>query len=178
MVVIVLLVIILGVGSYGYVRGWLGSDEHPGTSAEPPCPTTTAALRADEVNVNVYNSTARNGLAAGVAKLLRGRGFAVANVANDPLHASIPGTALIRHGAQGLAAATLLAAQVPKATLVKDNRAGADVDLVLGRGFVALGPVPTATATPSPATTAPCRPAPTTPGTSATTSGAPTGTGG
>jgi hypothetical protein len=114
------------------------------------------------VHVNVYNSTPRNGLAASVAKALGDRSFSVETVANDPLHANVSGTALVRYGTKGADAARLVSAQVPKATMKRDKRKGAEVDLVLGDAFRKLVAVSTATATSTTAAgpTPTCTPAP------------------
>jgi hypothetical protein len=162
MTVIVLLVVAVGVAAYGYRQGWLDQPpDDPGVRALPPCPPATAGpLTAADVHVNVFNSTTRDGLAATAAKALTERSFVVETVANDPLHADIPGTALVRYGSKGAAAAKLVSAQVPKATLRRDKRTSTTVDLVLGDAFRHLAPatVPSASAA---ATTppAPCTPA-------------------
>jgi hypothetical protein len=57
---------------------------------------------------------------------------------------------VVRHGSKGAAAARLVASQVPRATLQRDKRRSATVDLVLGRGFRTLAPLARATATPRP----------------------------
>jgi hypothetical protein len=173
MAVIVLLVVAVGVGAYGYQQGWYGQPaEDIAVDALPPCPSPTAqALTPADVQVNVYNSTSRDGLASTVAAALGKRSFTVATVANDPLHAHVTGTALVRYGSNGAEAAKLVSAQVPKATMRRDKRKGATVDLVLGEAFRRLAPaaVPTTTAT-TPGPTPTCTPA----GTPTTPAGTPT----
>ena len=93
-----------------------------------------------EVTVNVYNTTYKTGLAKTVADDLLGRGFKVKDVSNDPLRTMQMGTAVIRYGEQGDLAAALLKGYVPDAQLVRDNRAGASVDLVIGNAFTSLVP--------------------------------------
>jgi hypothetical protein len=162
MTVIVLLVVAVGVAAYGYRQGWFDQPpDDPGVRALPTCPPATAGpLTAADVHVNVFNSTTRDGLAATAAKALTQRSFVVETVANDPLHADVPGTALVRYGSKGAAAAKLVSAQVPKATLRRDKRTSTTVDLVLGDAFRRLTPatVPSASAA---ATTPPatCTPA-------------------
>ena len=162
MTVIVLLVVAVGVGAYGYRQGWLDQPpDDPVVGALPTCPPATAGpLTAADVHVNVYNSTSRDGLASTVAQALVRRSFVVGTVANDPLHADVSGTALVRYGTKGAEAAKLVSAQVPKATMHRDKRKSAAVDLVLGDAFRRLAPaaVPTASAA---ATTPPatCTPA-------------------
>jgi hypothetical protein len=161
MAVIVLLVVAVGVGAYGYRQGWLDRpSDDPVVGALPVCPPATPRpLTAADVHVNVYNSTRRDGLAATVARALGERSFVVETVANDPLHADVSGTALVRYGSKGAEAAKLVSAQVPKATLHRDKRTSPSVDLVLGESFQRLAPaaVPTksAVATTPPATCTP-----------------------
>jgi len=149
-----------------YVEGWMGHRAQ--ASAAPPACITAPGhpeLTAAQVTVNVYNSTNRSGLAASAARDLRARGFTSATVSNDPLGQAVRGTAVVRYGVSGADAARLAAAQVAGATLVRDGRADASVDVVLGAGFSALasprGPQQD-TATTGPSTTVP--PGPTTPG--------------
>lgn len=94
-----------------------------------------------EVTVNVYNTTYKTGLAKTVADEVRARGFKVKDVTNDPLRTMQMGTAVIRYGEQGDLAAALLKGHVPDAQLVRDNRAGASVDLVIGNAFTELVPL-------------------------------------
>lgn len=170
MTVIVLLVVAIGVVAYGYSQGWLGDPADDVTvGSVPACtPSTAAPLTASGVHVNVYNSTSRDGLASTVADALRARSFAVGTVANDPLHADVTGTALVRYGSKGVAAARLVTAQVPQATMRHDKRKGTEIDLVLGDGFRRLAPAATATEGPARTPTVTCTPA------STPTSGTPT----
>lgn len=101
-----------------------------------------------EVQVNVYNTTFKTGLAKTVADELAARRFKIKEVSNDPLKTMQMGTAVIRHGEEGDLAATLLKGHVPGAELVKDTRTGTTVDLVIGNAYSAL--VPTAKVAPLP----------------------------
>jgi hypothetical protein len=94
-----------------------------------------------EVSVNVYNTTYKTGLAKTVADQLATRGFRIKEVSNDPQRTLQLGTAIIRYGEEGDLAATLLKGHIPGAQLVKDSRAGAGVDLVLGNAYTALVPL-------------------------------------
>jgi hypothetical protein len=91
-----------------------------------------------EVKVNVYNTTYKTGLAKTVADAVAARGFKVKEVSNDPLRTMQLGTAVIRYGEDGDLAAALLAGHVPGAQLVKDDRLGAVLDLVIGNAFTEL----------------------------------------
>jgi hypothetical protein len=97
------------------------------------------------VSVNVYNATDRDGLAAGAAEQLRGRGFRVLTVANDPLHGKVAGPAEVRFGKSGRPGAQVVQRLVKGATAVRDARTDASVDLVLGRTFTTLLPAPAPT---------------------------------
>jgi LytR cell envelope-related transcriptional attenuator len=161
LVLVLLLLLGAGVVAAGYYTGRLGTPTGPGAvRPRPACPTASArpstrrptarpsrpaakppALSPSKVRVNVYNTTTINGLAARVAAALRQRKFVVRAVANDPRRSRPAGTAVVRHGTKGTAAARLVAAQVPRATLEADRRRGATVDLVLGKGFRALAPI-------------------------------------
>lgn len=143
--------------AYSYYR-----EPPPRASAGPAC-TPTSSPRSTlpapgKVSVNVYNATDRDGLAAGAAEQLRGRGFRVLTVANDPLHKKVAGPAEVRFGKSGRPAAQVVQRLVKGATAVKDARTDASVDLVLGRTFTALlpAPVPSTPATGGPSSTATC----------------------
>src|SRR6476620_6928972 len=94
-----------------------------------------------EVKVNVYNTTYKGGLAKIVADAVAARGFKVKDVSNDPLRTMQLGTAVIRFGPEGELAAALLQGHVPGAQLVKDDRLGTGVDLVIGNAFTELTPI-------------------------------------
>lgn len=105
-----------------------------GASTAAACASTAPGGR---VQLRVYNGTAREGLAKTVADQLVGRGYAVLATDNDPLSDVRPveGPAEIRFGPAGRAVADQLRRQVPGATLHRDARDGAVLDLVLGEGF-------------------------------------------
>lgn len=94
-----------------------------------------------EITMNVYNTTFHEGLASKVAKDFRQRGFKVKEVSNDPLKTLQMGTALIRYGEEGDLAAKIVAQHIPKATMLKDGRAGTKVDVVIGNAFTGLTPL-------------------------------------
>jgi hypothetical protein len=112
----------------------------PGVPTDAPVPA--------DIRLNVYNATDRNGLASSTAREMRERGFAILDVANDPLGKSVTGTAEVRAGADSEAAAGVVVAQVSGAVFVADNRTDGTVDLVVGEAFKALAP---AGARPTPA---------------------------
>ena len=91
--------------------------------------------RASRVTLNVYNSTKRVGIAGETSKFLSVRGFKIAKVENDPLGVGVQGAGEIRYGAKGEANAKLVAYHFPDATLIKDDRGGKRIDVVLGQQF-------------------------------------------
>lgn len=141
---LVLLVVGAGTTAAGVYQGWWQWPPWSGRSEPEPvrtvvlCPTPeiTAAPVA-EVVLTVLNSTSRTGLAAETAAALTERGFTVGAIGNDPGD-PVSGTAVVRHGPQGLAAATTVAAHVPDAQLVDDGREGTAVELSLGEAFAGL----------------------------------------
>ncbi len=166
----VVLLLIVGAGGVGYAvwSGAIGGPTRVDVSTLPPCPSvTTKPLTPDKVAVNVYNATRRNGLAAKAATALDLRGFGVRTIANDPRGSKVPGTAIVRYGTKGKAAAQLVAAQVPSAKLIRDKRTTVAVDLVLGAKFDGLAPIASATASATP-TCRPVTPTPTATGTATT----------
>lgn len=109
------------------------------TAARPavPClPDGTLPVPYAAVQVAVLNGSSRNGLASETANSVSTRGFVVAESGNYPTSISWP--VQISFGAEGLAAATTLAAHLDDAVLVLDTRTGPVVDLVLGEAFPGL----------------------------------------
>ncbi len=94
-----------------------------------------------EVAVNVYNTTYKTGLAKVVANQVKARGFKIKDVSNDPLQTMQLGTAVIRYGEDGDLAAALLKQHVPRAQLVKIDRKGTRLDLVIGNAYTGLTPL-------------------------------------
>ena len=95
-----------------------------------------------KVRVNVYNATEVSGLASKTARDLKKRGFAVKEVANDPVGIPIEGVARIRYGPSSLLRAELLAYYVPGAELIEIERDGPKIDLALGAAFVGIAAQP------------------------------------
>lgn len=137
-----------------YVQGWMGELGRPGAgvaacpaptnppTSPAPGPTPTRTLSPEDVTVNIYNTTPRQGLARTTASTLRDRGYLIATVSNDPMHRTIRGVAEIRYGTSGTAAARLAARLVPGASLHRDGRPDSSVDLVLGPKFHGVASLP------------------------------------
>ncbi len=119
---------------------WLRVLERVEAGASPAAAgacTAGKTARALRVEVRVYNSTVREGLARAVADQLRGRGFVVVATANDPLIdiRDVRVAAEVRYGALGAKQAEQVRRQVPGAKLFNDAREDAVVDLALGAAF-------------------------------------------
>ncbi|MFI6154134.1 LytR C-terminal domain-containing protein [Kitasatospora sp. NPDC051170] len=115
-------------------------------AAPAPGPTTPAAgdphaiPQPSTVTVNVYNATAKGGLAGRTAEELKKRGFVIGKVGNAPaeLDKKVPGTAQVIAGPTGAGAATLIGSQIAGAVTTPDARTDASVDFVIGDGYSAL----------------------------------------
>lgn len=135
--VLVALLIALGL-SMAYVQGWLGAD---GGDTDEAAVTTAApdpALDPSEVVVNIFNATARAGLAGQASEDLSARSFTVDGVGNAS--SVIEGSGQIVHGPAGLEGAELLAESIGQdIELVPDEREDSTLDLVLGDAWEDLG---------------------------------------
>jgi hypothetical protein len=138
-----------------YVQGWVGHASS-GSVVNASCTSTSQALKPRDVAVNVYNSTARTGLAATAARSLMKQGFKVLTTDNDPLGKTVLAVGEIRHGPSGLEGAQLVATRLPGATLVQDGRLDATVDLVVGNRFRAISAPPKVAVSKNPAPTPHC----------------------
>jgi LytR cell envelope-related transcriptional attenuator len=139
--VLCVLALLAAGGWYFFFRD---ADAEPAAAPNRACPTPKArvqsAVAARQTQVNVYNATARQGLAAQTAAVLKQRGFVVGKVSNDPLRKVVAGPAEVRSGAAGRPRAALVTAHVAGAVPLLDKRPDLTVDLVLGQRFVALRP--------------------------------------
>ncbi|GEM_PF-393453 len=105
---------------------------------DPPARETP---RPSQIKVNVYNTTYRAGLAKTVLGNLVARDFKPGKMGNDPDKVYLPSdVALIRYGPDGDLAAKRLAEHVAGAKLVKVDRPGLTLDLVLGNKWTDLVP--------------------------------------
>lgn len=122
-----------------------------GTADECPPGHVPADLRLPEeknIKINVYNATARPGLAAMVATDFENREFTVVNKptidqANDPLKKKVEGVAELRYGPKAHGAAWVLQAYfLADADLQIDlERTDDVVDVVLGEQYKQLGTI-------------------------------------
>jgi hypothetical protein len=109
------------------------SGEVPGSV----CPATTFDYTPHEqINLNVYNSTSRPGLARTVADELLGRKFLVGAAANTD--AAYRGVAAVVSGAAGQSAAFTVQRNVPGSDYFQDDRTDASVDVILAGDYKEL----------------------------------------
>ena len=109
------------------------------TSDKPAavCPAATFDYTPnDRINLNVYNSTSRPGLARSVADEFLARKFVVGAVANTD--AGYRGVAAVVSGAAGQSAAFSVQRNLPGSDYFQDGRTDASVDVILSGDYEAL----------------------------------------
>jgi hypothetical protein len=150
---------LVGWGTLQLIDVFTGGDKHTSAdgsaaSCRTSTTTTTAARtkalpRPGEITVNVYNATARTGLAKQTADELKKRGFKIGDVGNasKDFDKKIKGTGLLLGPAAALdTSLPVLSTQLAGAERRTDAaRKGNDVDLIIGDGFKALTSTPEAT---------------------------------
>jgi hypothetical protein len=90
----------------------------------------------EQINLNVYNSTSRPGLARAVADELLARKFVVGAVSNT--ESGYRGVAAVVSGAAGQSAAFTVQRNVPGSDYFQDSRTDASVDVILTGDFKEL----------------------------------------
>ncbi|GAA2129616.1 LytR C-terminal domain-containing protein [Arthrobacter humicola] len=101
------------------------------------CPAATFDYTPPEkINLNIYNSTSRPGLARSVADQFAARKFIVGAVGNTT--SSYRGVALIVSGAAGQSAAFSVQRNLPGSDYFQDNRTDPSVDVILTGDFKEL----------------------------------------
>lgn len=101
------------------------------------CPAATFDYTPNEqINLNVYNSTSRPGLARSVADEFLARKFVVGAVANTD--AGYRGVAAVVSGAAGQSAAFSVQRNLPGSDYFQDGRTDASVDVILAGDYEAL----------------------------------------
>ncbi|WP_426998085.1 LytR C-terminal domain-containing protein [Pseudarthrobacter sp. N5] len=101
------------------------------------CPAATFDYTPNEqINLNVYNSTTRPGLARSVADEFLGRKFLVGTVSNT--QSGYRGVAAVVSGAAGQSAAFSVQRNVPGSDYFQDDRSDASVDVILTSGYKEL----------------------------------------
>ena len=116
--------------------------------APPSLDPTTVTLR-------VFNATTTAGLANTAAEALQARGFAVAEIGNDPFpDLEVTGVGELRYGRRGAETAEFVRLFLPGVGDRPDTRATAIVDVVLGPEFQQLASAEEIAATLAPAASA------------------------
>lgn len=144
---LVLLVIVSGAGWYSWnlIAGESEADEDPnGIVAAPTCAVVapTGAPPPEDIGLNVYNATDRNGLASSVAREMRERGYAILDVANDPTTRTVTQVAEVRANVEQQLAVDLVMSQFPGSVFLPDERTDGSIDLALGEAFEAIAAIP------------------------------------
>lgn len=141
----VVLVLLLGIIAAGIITALAVLDERLKIPTAGPeesvstCPDATFDyVSPDKVNVNVFNSTSRPGLASAVSKELLSRKFVVGGVAN--IDANYRGSAAVVSGAAGQSAAFTVQRHVPGSDYFQDSRTDGSVDVILAQQYSALTP--------------------------------------
>jgi len=143
--------------------------EPGGDASIDPCPTTTPLIGdglpvKDAVVLNVYNATAKQGLAAQAALDFKREGFRILSIANDPRNAKVEGVAEIRFGPNGRKAAKLVEYYLAGAKMLELKRDDTVIDVALGPAYTQLADgeavasflaEPVASGTPCPASGSP-----------------------
>jgi hypothetical protein len=103
-------------------------------AAVSACPEATYDYTPHEkVNLNVYNSTSRPGLARTVADQFAARKFVVGAVGNT--ESGYHGVAMVVSGAAGQSSAFSVQRNLPGSDYVQDGRTDASVDVILTGDF-------------------------------------------
>ncbi|MCV2490352.1 LCP family protein [Geodermatophilus sp. YIM 151500] len=132
------------------------ADDAAGSAPEAPAEPAGPVVPPEQVTLSVLNGTGTTGLAGTAAESLRGLGFTVGEVGNEP--GAVEAT-LVRHGPGVAEEARTVAAAVPGAVLQPTDAIGDAVQLVLGPGYAGVVPVELAAPAP-PAETPAEQPAP------------------
>ncbi|MHB9860262.1 LytR C-terminal domain-containing protein [Streptomyces sp. YIM S03343] len=116
--------------------------------ASPSATVATNLPKPGQITVNVFNATARTGLAKGTADELKKRGFKIGDVGNasKEYDKKVHGSAVLLGRLSSLKTTLpVLSTQLGGAQLRTDARKGGDVDLIIGDGFKTLDKTDTAT---------------------------------
>ncbi|MET7286867.1 LytR C-terminal domain-containing protein [Streptomyces sp. NPDC005573] len=140
---------LIGWGTLQLIDVFTGGDKHISAATKADCRTAVQpvtrsrpAPRPGTITVNVYNATARSGLAKQTADELKKRGFrigAVGNASKD-FDKKVKGSGVLLGPAAALdTSLPVLTTQLADAERRTDAaRKGADLDLIIGDGFKSL----------------------------------------
>jgi hypothetical protein len=132
-------VLLIGLVAFGNWQQWwtIGGSS---SAAATICPTQTV-MDPELTNINVYNGTTRNGLAAAVAKELQKRKFRVLSIGTEEHKKPLKSVLVVRYGPAGKLAAHTVSLQFPaKVTMVDDEREDEAIDIVIGDKYKGMVP--------------------------------------
>lgn len=115
-----------------YALSYIRAEGAAGTPSTTTNSSPTCGMSPQQVEVNVYNATDRDGLAGQVAQELKKRGFMVKTVANDPKKSELTGRGQLRYGNNGKKGAELLGLHTGTFDKIQDVRKRTTVDVVIG----------------------------------------------
>jgi LCP family protein required for cell wall assembly len=115
-----------------------GAEAPPAAPADAAAPAQGPTVPPSSVSVDVLNGTGKTGLAGTVADLLRGQGFTVGSVGNEP---GTVNQTVVRYGPNAQAKAQTVSAAVPGSVLQPSDSIGDAVQLVIGPGYSTVVPV-------------------------------------
>ena len=115
-----------------------GAEAPPAAPAAAAAPAQGPTVPPSSVTVAVLNGTGKTGLAGTVADLLRGQGFTVGSVGNEP---GTVNQTVVRYGPNVLTQAQTVSAAVPGSALQPSDSIGDTVQLVIGPGYSTVVPV-------------------------------------
>lgn len=124
-----------------YALSYLRADDERRASGRSTTTPTTCPIQPQDVVINVYNGTTRDGLAANVARDLRERGFAVRRIENYQRSSKVGGIGQIRYGERGAHKVKVIARHTGEMKQVNDKRKKSVIDVVVGKDFTQLVPV-------------------------------------
>ena len=131
--------VVVGVGLFFLFASSGGGNPTP--VAAQGC-QTAQPLKTSDVHVQIVNSTRTEGLAHATAQQFSIRGFKVVSVGNVGGAKSAPPTAapttMVFFGPDGQQQANLVVANLKHAKTSQDSRAGADVEVILGKDYNGL----------------------------------------
>ncbi|MEU6094139.1 LytR C-terminal domain-containing protein [Streptomyces sp. NPDC047079] len=147
---------VIGWGTLQLIEVFTGGDRTLVAGSKTGCATKASAspaTRAEalpqpgQITVNVFNATARTGLAKETADELKKRGFRIGTVGNatEDYDKKVKGTGLLLGPKAAVdSALPVLGTQLADAERRTDARTGTAVDLILGDGFKSLTAQPDA----------------------------------
>jgi len=142
----VVLVLLIGLIAAGIIVAMAIINGRLRIPSAEPAPTPVSSCPAslfdytpnEKVNLNVFNSTSRPGLARSVADEFVARKFVVGNVSN--INAGYRGVAAVVSGAAGQAAAFSVQRNLQGSDYFQDGRKDASVDVILSQDYKSLVP--------------------------------------